>query len=308
MKKYRIAYLDAFTSKPFSGNPCAVLPQAEGLSGDQMQKIASETNLSETAFVLPSQRADVRVRYFMPRKEIPFAGHPTIATAFLLALEGMVPVAETVSRIDFEFAIGVLPVEIRWDGAGRPTQAVMTQKRPSFGARAEPRALSGCLGLAENDFLPAVPIQVVDTGVPFLVVPVTRMDGLRRARMDRAALASYLKGFGVDGAYLFCLGGLEEGSDFHGRLLSPEGSAEDPFTGSAAGCAGAYIVRYGLRPGPELRAEQGHLIGRPGRGCITVTGTGGLIDAVLVGGAAVKTLDGYVHVSSAFHTSGRTRQ
>ncbi len=90
MKKYRIIYLDAFTRVPFTGNPCAVLPEAEGLTDDQMQKIARETNLSETAFVFPSDKADVKVRYFMPHKEIPFAGHPTIATAFMLALEEMI--------------------------------------------------------------------------------------------------------------------------------------------------------------------------------------------------------------------------
>ena len=133
MEKYRIVYLDAFTTEPFSGNPCAVLPAAEGLTDDQMQWIARETNLSETAFVLPSEKAAVRVRYFMPNKEIPFAGHPTIATAFLLAQEQTGP-AQTVSRLDFEFAIGVLPVEIHRDVDGRPVRVVMTQRPPFFSA------------------------------------------------------------------------------------------------------------------------------------------------------------------------------
>ena len=296
MKKYRIIYLDAFTSEPFSGNPCAVLPQADGLSDDQMQKIARETNLSETAFVLPSDQADLRVRYFMPWKEIPFAGHPTIATAFLLALEGMVPVGETVSRIAFEFEIGVLPVEIRWDFSGQPILAVMTQKQPSFGSRCPLQALAECLGLGEGDFLPAAPIQIVDTGVPFLLAPMKSLNGLRRARMDRIALQSLLKDFGVDAVYLFCLGGVERGTDFHGRLFSPAGGAEDPFTGSAVGCAGAYIVRHGLLSGPVLQAEQGHLIGRPGKGSVTVVGTAECIDAVRVGGTAVKTLDGFIYL------------
>jgi trans-2,3-dihydro-3-hydroxyanthranilate isomerase len=296
MKKYRIIYLDAFTSEPFSGNPCAVLPQADGLSDDQMQKIARETNLSETAFVLPSDQADLRVRYFMPWKEIPFAGHPTIATAFLLALERMVPVAETVSRVVFEFEIGVLPVEIRWGFSGRPVSAVMTQRRPSFGAQCGAQALSGCLGLSEDDFLPSTPVQIVDTGVPFLLAPIRSLDGLRRARMDRIALQPFLKALGVDAVYLFCLGGLERDTDFHGRLFSPAGVTEDPFTGSAVGCAGAYIVRHGLLPGPVLQAEQGHLIGRPGKGSVTVVGTAEDIDAVRVGGTAVKTLDGFIYV------------
>lgn len=295
MKKYRIVYLDAFTSEPFSGNPCAVLPQADGLSDEQMQKVARETNLSETAFVLPSNRADLRVRYFMPQKEIPFAGHPTIATAFLLAMEGMVPVGEPVSRVAFEFEIGVLPVEIRWDFSGQPVLAVMTQRRPSFGSRCEPQALSGCLRLSEDDFLPGAPLQIVDTGVPFLLAPVKSLEGLRRARMHRTALQSLLEALGVDAAYLFCLGGLERGTDFHGRLFSP-GGGEDPFTGSAVGCAGAYIVRHGLLPGPMLQAEQGHLMGRPGKASVTIVGTAEGIEAVQVGGTAVKTLEGFISV------------
>ena len=172
MTRYRIIYLDAFTTEPFSGNPCAVLPEADGLTDDQMQKIACETNLSETAFVLPSEKAAVRVRYFMPYKEIPFAGHPTIATAFMLAQEGRVPAKEDVSRVDFEFNIGVLPVEIHWDANRRPVRAVMAQTAPTFGAVADPQDLIPSIGLHRKDLLDSGPIQVVSTGVPFLIIPL----------------------------------------------------------------------------------------------------------------------------------------
>ena len=111
MKTYRVVYVDAFTSLPFCGNPCAILPEATGLTDEEMQAIARETNLSETSFVLPSERADFRVRYFTPRSELPFAGHPTIATGFMLAQEGFVPLKEPETRIHLEFKIGVLPVE-----------------------------------------------------------------------------------------------------------------------------------------------------------------------------------------------------
>ena len=296
MSQYRIIYLDAFTTEPFSGNPCAVLPEADGLTDDQMQNIACETNLSETAFVMPSGKAAVRVRYFMPYKEIGFAGHPTIATAFMLAQEGRVPAKEDVSRVDFEFNIGVLPVEIHWDANRRPVRAVMSQTAPTFGAVADPQNLIPGIGLHPKDLLDSGPIQVVNTGVPFLIIPLIDMASLRKARMDRSRLMAVLKVPQVDAAYLFCPGGIDPETDFHGRLFSPGNVSEDPFTGSAVGAAGAYAVRYGLLSGPELTVEQGHIVGRPGQGTVEILQTADQIVSVKVGGSAVRTLDGYIYV------------
>ena len=297
MSQYRIIYLDAFTTEPFSGNPCAVLPEADRLTDDQMQKIACETNLSETAFVLPSEKAAVRVRYFMPYQEIPFAGHPTIATAFMLAQEGRVPANEDVSRVNFEFNIGVLPVEIHWDANRRPVRAVMAQTAPAFGAVADPQDLIPSLGLRGKDILDSGPIQVVSTGVPFLIIPLIDMASLRKARMDRPRLLSVLKDLQVDAAYLFIPGGFDAETDFHGRLFSPGGVSEDSFTGSAVGAAGAYAVRYGILSGPELTVEQGHMVGRPGRGTVEILQSADQIVSVKVGGSAVRTLDGYIYIT-----------
>ena len=295
MKPYRIIYLDAFTAEPFSGNPCAVLPQADGLTDRQMQKIAMETNLSETAFVFPSDKAAVKVRYFMPRKEIPFAGHPTIATAMMLAQEGMIPGGQSTAVVDFEFNIGVLAVEIHLDAAGQPLKAIMTQQKPSFGPEVAGQELTRCLGLAEIDLTGQAPGQVVSTGVPFLIVPVTGMDVLKKVRVDRPLFLSLLKRIGVDAAYLFCLDGFEKDTDAHGRLFNSAAGSEDPFTGSAAGCMGAYIARYGLCPGRVLTVEQGHLMGRPGQGTVEIIGSVDNIESVKVGGCAVKTLDGVIY-------------
>ncbi|HPO57978.1 MAG TPA: PhzF family phenazine biosynthesis isomerase, partial [Anaerolineaceae bacterium] len=120
MGSYRFVTLDAFTSTPFAGNPCAVIPEAAGLTDDEMQKIARETNAPETAFIFPSEQADFRVRYYTPRSEIPFAGHPTIATVFLLAQEGRVPLVEPVTRLTVEFNIGVLPCFVAYPLLYRP--------------------------------------------------------------------------------------------------------------------------------------------------------------------------------------------
>jgi trans-2,3-dihydro-3-hydroxyanthranilate isomerase len=295
MKQYRIIYLDAFTSEPFSGNPCAVLPEAEGLTDRQMQQIAMETNLSETAFVFRSEKAFVKVRYFMPHKEIPFAGHPTIATAVMLVQEGLIPGGRSMVVIDFEFNIGVLPVEIQLDSGGNPLKAVMTQQKPSFGLTVAGEDLARCLGLDKENLIDRAPLQVVSTGIPFLMVPVTAMDILQKVQIKRSLFQSLLKRVGVDAAYLFCLEGFEPDADAHGRLFSSSSGPEDPFTGSAAGCMGAYIAHYGLCSGRIFTVEQGHLMGRPGKGTVETVGSAEKIEAVKVGGCAVKTLEGVIY-------------
>ena len=260
-----------------------------------MQKIALETNLSETAFVFHSDNADVKVRYFMPHKEIPFAGHPTIATAMMLAQEGLIPRGQSMVVVDFEFNIGVLPVEIHMDSDGKPLKANMTQQKPSFGSAVEAEGLMGCLGLDKNDFIDGSPLQVVSTGVPFLMVPVTAMDILKNVQVDRPLLQSLLSRIGVDAAYMFCLDGFGPDADAHGRLFTSAIGSEDPFTGSAAGCMGAYIAHHGLRPGAVFMVEQGHIMGRPGTGTVEIIGSTDEIESVKVGGCAVKTLEGVIY-------------
>ena len=170
MKTYRIAYVDAFTREPLKGNPCAVLPEASGLSDEEMQAIARETNLSETSFVLSSTQADFRVRYFTPREEIPFAGHPTIATAYLLAQEGLIPLREPSRTIQLEFKVGVLPVELFVQGE-RVQRIVMTQKKPTFGPTFSREEVCRCFNLTPSDLRAECLPQVVSTGLPFSSYP-----------------------------------------------------------------------------------------------------------------------------------------
>ena len=247
-----------------------------------------ETNLSETAFVFSSDKAAVKVRYFMPRKEIPFAGHPTIATAMMLGQEGLIPSGRSMVVIDFEFNIGILPVEIHLDSDGKPLKAIMTQQKPSFGRAVEGEDLIRCLGLAKKDFIDEAPLQVVSTGVPFLMVPVTGMDILKKVQVDRSLFQSLLKRIEVDAAYMFCLEGFEQDADAHGRLFSSAVGSEDPFTGSAVGCMGAYIAHYGLCPGRVFTVEQGHFMGRPGKGTVETIGSADKIESVKVGGKNIE--------------------
>lgn len=291
VRRYRVVYVDAFTEVPLEGNPCAVLPNARGLSEEEMQAIARETNLSETAFVFPSDRADFRVRYFTPRAEIPFAGHPTIATVFLLAEEGRIAFQGPRARIALEFQIGVLPVEVEAQD-GLPKRVVMTQRRPAFGATFSAEEVAPCLGLSAPSLRDDCPSQVVDTGVPFLLVPARDLAVLGRIQVDRPALQALCRRAGVDAAFVFCLGGFSPEADTHARLLDPWGTHEDPFTGSASGSMAAFLVRYGLKPGPRIVAEQGHFVGRPGLGVLEVVGTQQSIEGVRLAGPAVRVLEG----------------
>jgi trans-2,3-dihydro-3-hydroxyanthranilate isomerase len=291
MQSYRVIYIDAFTRVPYAGNPCAILPDARGLSDEQMQAIARETNLSETSFVLPSERADFRVRYFTPTGELPFAGHPTIATAYMLAQEGLVSLREPTTQIRLEFNIGVLPVDVEVRD-GQPVRAIMTQQKPIFGPTYAAAETAPCFSLMAGDLREDCPVQVVSTGVAFLIVPVRELSMLSRLQIQRPALAALCAQAGVSAAYVFCLGGFSPTAATHARLLDPAGASEDPFTGSAAGCMGSFVVHYGLLPGPTLLAEQGHLLDRPGTGQLEVCQVGAEITSVRLGGEAVKVMEG----------------
>ena len=294
VNRYRVVYIDTFTDTPFAGNPCAVIQDATGLTDEQMQAIARETNLPETSFVFPSERADFRVRYFTPSRELPFAGHPTIATAFTLTQEGRIPILGPVTRLRLEFDIGILPVDIHIRN-GQISTIVMTQLAPTFGKTFTAAETAPSLSLELSDLRSDCLPQVVSTGVAFLVVPVLGIQNMKKAHINREALGQLCKKAGVSSAFLFCIGGFRADADTHARLFDPESSIEDPFTGSATGCMGAYVVYYGLRNGPQLLAEQGHFVNRPGRGTLEIIGHPSKIEAVRLAGSAVKVLDGFLY-------------
>jgi trans-2,3-dihydro-3-hydroxyanthranilate isomerase len=318
MKKYTFHYVDAFTDTPFFGNPCAVFPEAEGLNTADMQKIARETNLNETAFVFPADRAnealfsfpngenggaatseekaDFVVRYFAPTSEIPFAGHPTIATAFLLARLGAIPptadaAPDKTVTVRFKFNIGVLPVEIEFR-EGAPVMVGMEQKPPQFGQVFDTIEIAPMLGLSVENILDDYPAQVVSTGVPFLMVPVANCKDVIRAEMDRQTLRQYLEHAQADAVFLFSAEGYTPEGNTYARLLNPAGTSEDPFTGSASGCMGCYLYNRGIIKKPAIKLEQGHHLGRPGSGKLILTGDPNHITRVQLYGTAATTLTG----------------
>jgi trans-2,3-dihydro-3-hydroxyanthranilate isomerase len=335
MRKYRFIQLDVFTSEPFAGNALAVFPEAEGLSDDQMMKIAREMNLSETVFVLqPGSKQqsansnqpegdatskDVnqaeppvlrRLRIFTPMREIPFAGHPIVGTWNALAREGIVPVpdgGDGWTRIHHEIGIGVLPVDIEFkDGA--PLQVVMTQGKFEIKGEVDDAndqaELARALGLRIEDLDETLPIQIISTGLPFLAVPVRSLADLGRCKVNSGLLAETYQRLGGTGCEAFTRETIEIGeARAHARMFAPgDNIAEDPATGSAGGALGAYLVYHGAANVEasdgrfRFVIEQGDFIHRPSRINLDVKGKLGAIEETRVGGSSVVVAKGEVFV------------
>lgn len=261
--KRRLYTLDVFTTKPYTGNPLAVVTDGDGLSQSQMQAIAREMNLSETVFVQKptNNRALARLRIFTTMTELPLAGHPVIGTWFLLAELGVVPAAsEGPLHVLQQTGAGILPVEFTFRD-GHPSLVTMTQKNARFAPAKLNRAkLVEALGLKLNDLHPALPIEHVSTGIFNLMVPLKERGTLKKIRMNMRALAEVLS-TRASVAYCFALG--PSGRAF-ARGMLPWGIIEDPATGSAGGSLGAYLVQHGkLKTGETLTIAQGVEMGRP---------------------------------------------
>jgi trans-2,3-dihydro-3-hydroxyanthranilate isomerase len=287
-----IVWVDAFTDRPLSGNPCAVVFDADALDDVTMLAIAGEMHLSETAFVRRSAVADIAARYFTPAEEIPLAGHPTIATIFALVESGRLPLTGSRTTISLELKDGPIPVEILASGSA-VTRITMTQRKPRFLATHAPDVIMPIFGLKAADALSGVPIQTVSTGTPQLMIPVATFDALRRAAVDVPAYVAYRGHSDFFSPHLFCLeGATPEGRTFARHFGVPPDTMEDPFTGSATGGMAAYCWRHGLLDSPIFRADQGHWMGRPGHAEVEIIGSRENIEMVKVGGSAVTVLRG----------------
>jgi trans-2,3-dihydro-3-hydroxyanthranilate isomerase len=292
VKRIRIKQVDAFTTIPFGGNPAGVVADATGLTEPEMQAIAREMNLSETAFVTPSDRADFKVRFFTPVKEIGMAGHPTIATMHALVEEGRIALQEGVTTVTQELQVGVLPVEIHSSG-GSVRQIVMTQKRPEFLTVHDPEEWARAFAIPLEEMDTRYPVQTVSTGNPQLMALVRDLSVLERMRPDFSYMSRLSEGADFFSVHVFCLGGYAPETDVHARHFAPTaGVAEDPVTGSASGGMGAYLVKYGLVDKQLMVAEQGHIVGRPGTVYVEVFKEGDEPISVKVGGQAVTVMEG----------------
>ena len=247
--------VDVFTDVPFAGNQLCVVPETpDGLDADAMQRLAREIAFSETTFVTETGHATYRMRIFTPAGELPFAGHPTLGTAFVLVSEGRVssPLVQTT-------AAGEVPVEIDLDARFGWSRHLPSEIGPVFEERG---LVARATGLSADDLHPELPMQVVSTGLAHLLVPVRDDDVLRAAVRDEAACAEVVRRSSGESLYLFAVRG--EG-DVRARMFDADLSiGEDPATGSAAGPLGAYLAIHGLAgmPGRALVA-QGEQVGRP---------------------------------------------
>jgi len=293
----RYITVDVFTDRAFGGNPLAVVLDAGGLSTSQMQAIAYEFNYSETTFVLPPQDGahDAQVRIFTVNSEIPFAGHPNVGTAFVLATLASRPPP----RFQFEEVAGLVPVDIL-KKEGKPVGAELTapqalKKLTSFG----PEETAACVSLAAADIrTDRHPPQIVSVGMAFLVAEVASRDALRRAKPEPAAFSRVLSSDGAVGVYIYTrdVPPAESPCDLQARMFFPgsSGLIEDPATGSATVAAAALLADLsGERDGElKLRVGQGVDMGRPSLLLTRVRKENGVIASAHVGGACVQMMEG----------------
>lgn len=288
--------LDVFTDRPFTGNPLAVFPHAPALSDAQMQTIARELNLSETVFVRPPEQGGLaKLRIFTPGAELPFAGHPTIGTAFLLAGLGLAPTSDGEAEIVFEEGVGPIRVRLRSNG-GELRFAQLEARGPELGPR-PPRvpALAAMLGLGEDDLdHPTLGPTFVSAGGRFLVVPVRDVDALGRARLQMAEWQRTLAEEWSPQVYVVA-GDPDFPEPLRVRMFGPAiGIPEDPATGAAAVAFAGLLGVRDPRPDGVLAWTllQGIEMGRPSRLEIEAVKRGGEVVATRVGGTAVRVSSG----------------
>jgi len=291
LRRFSFAQLDVFSSRPFEGNSLAVYPDGRGLTEKQMQDLAREMNLSETTFILPRDPAvererGVRVRIFTVQEELPFAGHPTLGTAFLL--RG----ATGASEIALELNVGRVPVRFE-DKPGEAMFGEMTQAEPKFGMTHDREAVVRATSLRDGDIDPSLPIQTVSTGLVFTVVPLRGLEVMRRLQIDLRSSSEYLQRSGGKFFYFVCRQTVDSAARLHARMLFYNG--EDTATGSAAGCAAAWMVAHGVaRPEERALIEQGIEMRRPSRIFVRAARAGDRVVNVRVGGHAVEVARGEV--------------
>jgi trans-2,3-dihydro-3-hydroxyanthranilate isomerase len=290
---------DVFSSRPLEGNSLAVFLDGRGLSDEEMQSIAKEMNLSETTFILPRDAATereegVRVRIFTVQEELPFAGHPTLGTAFALRGE------KSAQEITLELNVGKVPVRFG-DTAGKGSSGEamsgpalfgeMTQVNPVFGIEHEREAVAQATGLTIEDFDGALPIQTVSTGVAFTVAPLKSLAVIQNLRVNLNRAVEYLAKTGGKFFYFVTRETVDREARLHARMLFYNG--EDPATGSAAGCTAAWMVAHGVAQSEEkVMIEQGLEMKRPSRIFVRAARNGDRVVNVRVGGNAVEVMRG----------------
>ncbi|HTW59454.1 MAG TPA: PhzF family phenazine biosynthesis protein [Terriglobales bacterium] len=291
IRRLAMAQWDVFSSNPLEGNSLAVFFDARGLSDAEMQAVAREMNLSETTFVLPRKREienerGVRVRIFTVQEELPFAGHPTLGTAFALRA------GNGAKEVVLDLNLGKVPVRFE-QSDGEPVFGEMTQVEPVFGMQHEREAVARATGLRVEDFDPTLPIETVSTGLAYTITPLKSLAVIQNLRVDLHRASEYADRTGGKFFYFVARETVDPAARLHSRMLFYNG--EDPATGSAAGCTAAWMVAHGVaKPDERVLIEQGLEMRRPSRIFVRAARDGNRVVNVRVGGNSVEVMRGEI--------------
>ncbi len=298
-RTYDFAQVDVFAERVLEGNALAIFNDARGLSSDEMQAIARETNLSETTFILPRApevecERGIHVRIFLTTEEVPFAGHPTLGTASWLYLNH--PILRGAEQITLDLGVG--PISVRFQPPQHGESGVfgtMRQNDPVFGqtltSSQDRAALVAALNLSLDDLAPNLPAQVISTGMSFCIVPLRSLEVAARLRISPQNSRPYLDRIGAKFFHCITPANADSGADWHARMQFDTG--EDPATGSASGCTVAYLVRHSLvSSGQPIVLEQGIEMLRPSRIHVSATVEGNTVTKVFVGGRTIPVASG----------------
>lgn len=290
----RFYIVDVFAESKYAGNQLAVVRDAAALSPAEMQKIARETNYSETTFIASDTPEDggYNVRIFTPERELPFAGHPTLGTAFIIQQE---IIRKPVDSLILNLKVGRIPVTFGTSDSGL-SELWMKQVPPAFGQPLDPGPALAAVGLRETDWDSRFPVQEVSTGLPFIIVPLKSLKAVKASRVDRDRLASLIEKTEAKDMLLFCPETYNPRNQLNVRVYCEyEGIPEDPATGSANGCLAGYLVqhRYFGEDRIDISVEQGYEIGRPSRLMLKASRAADHID-VFVGGNVIMVVKGEI--------------
>ncbi len=290
--------VDVFAEKKYAGNRLAVVKVDRRLPAGEMQKIAKEFNFSETTFILSGRQKNggYDFRIFTPEKEIPFAGHPTLGTAYVIQKE---IIKRPVRRIVLNLEIGQIPVEImhKWRPQGSAPavdKLIMKQTDPVFGRTFNKKRIASVLNIRSSDIDRRFPVEEVSTGLPFILVPLKTLEALKKAKIERIKYFRLIKGTDAKAIFIFCHETYNKQNHISARMFADYfGIPEDPATGSANGCLAGYLVkhRYFGTDNIDIRVEQGYEMSRPSLLFLKAARNGKKID-IHVGGKVIEVARG----------------
>ncbi|MBI5212005.1 MAG: PhzF family phenazine biosynthesis protein [Nitrospirae bacterium] len=284
--------LDIFAEEKYTGNQLAVVIVKNPLSDAEMQRITREFNFSETTFILSDkpENGGYNVRIFTPEREVPFAGHPTLGTAYVIQKE---VIKNTVDTVILNLKAGQIPVKLDYknDGIERLT---MKQMEPVFGRTFDREQISTVLNLDKSDIDERFLVEEVSTGLPFIIVPLKALDAVKKARIDKKKYFELIKDMDAKAIFIFCPETYKKENHLNARMFADYyGIPEDPATGSANGCLAGYLVEHNYfgRDHINIRVEQGYEIGRPSLLFLEAKKKGDKIE-VFVGGRVIEVAKG----------------